>query len=106
VIKHNGDYKSRREIPDWAWVLAGTTLGMIVADAFGICIGVVMKKHIPDSAIKIVSACVFILFGVLGVHEQLMLHLPWYLSLSVCTVLAVCAGIGGIILIKRNPLAK
>lgn len=91
---------------NWAWVLAGTTLGMVVADAFGICIGVVMKKHIPDSAIKIVSACIFILFGVLGVYEQLKLRFSWCFALSICAVLTACAGIGGIILIKKNPRSK
>jgi Ca2+/H+ antiporter, TMEM165/GDT1 family len=44
-------------------VLMGTTLGMVVADAVGIIVGIVMRKHIPDKAIKWVAASIFILFG-------------------------------------------
>jgi len=52
-------------------VLIGTTLGMVVADAFGIVVGVVMRKHIPEKSIKWFSAIVFILFGLHGVYKVL-----------------------------------
>jgi putative Ca2+/H+ antiporter (TMEM165/GDT1 family) len=44
-------------------VLLGTTTGMLIADAIGIVIGVVMHKHIPEATVKLVSAAMFILFG-------------------------------------------
>lgn len=52
-------------------VLMGTTLGMVVADAVGIIAGIVLKKHIPDKAIKWVSASIFILFGLAGIYRVL-----------------------------------
>jgi len=52
-------------------VLMGTTLGMVVADAFGITMGVVMRKHIPEKTIKWVSAVIFILFGLSTVYKLL-----------------------------------
>jgi putative Ca2+/H+ antiporter (TMEM165/GDT1 family) len=52
-------------------VLLGTTLGMVIADAFGIVIGVVMRKHIPEKTIKWVSAGIFVLFGLSGVYQSL-----------------------------------
>lgn len=52
-------------------VLIGTTLGMIVADAIGIILGVVMRKHIPEKAIKWISATIFILFGLNGIYKVL-----------------------------------
>ena len=52
-------------------VLMGTTLAMVVADAFGIIIGVVMRKHIPERTIKWFSAIVFILFGLHGIYKVL-----------------------------------
>ncbi len=52
-------------------VLIGTTLGMVVADAFGIIVGIVMRRHIPGNIIKYVSASIFILFGVIGVYQVL-----------------------------------
>ncbi|MBF0385136.1 MAG: TMEM165/GDT1 family protein [Candidatus Omnitrophica bacterium] len=47
-------------------VLAGTTLAMVVADAFGIIVGVVMHKHIPEKIIKFISASIFIIFGIVS----------------------------------------
>lgn len=52
-------------------VLIGTTAGMVIADAFGIMVGVVMRKHIPEKAIKWFSAIVFILFGLSGIYQSL-----------------------------------
>lgn len=53
-------------------VLMGTTLGMIVADAFGIIVGIVLRKHIPDKIIKGISAAIFILFGCWSVYKVLV----------------------------------
>jgi len=50
-------------------VLLGTTTGMVIADAVGIVIGIVMKKRIPDYAIKWISAIIFILFGLIGIFK-------------------------------------
>jgi len=55
-------------------VLTGTTLAMVAADAIGIVVGVVMRKHIPEKTIKWFSAIVFILFGLHGVYKVLAAH--------------------------------
>jgi putative Ca2+/H+ antiporter (TMEM165/GDT1 family) len=59
------------------WVLLGTLTGMMIADAIGIIIGVVMCKRIPERTVKLVSAGAFIVFGFVGSYqvlkEQLML---------------------------------
>lgn len=52
-------------------VLMGTTLGMVIADAIGIIVGVVMRRHIPEKIIKWVSASIFILFGLAGIYKIL-----------------------------------
>lgn len=52
-------------------VLMGTTLAMVTADAIGIIIGVVLRKHIPERTIKWFSAIVFILFGLIGIYNVL-----------------------------------
>lgn len=52
-------------------VLMGTTLGMVIADAIGIIVGVVLRKHIPEKIIKWVSASIFILFGLMGIYKSL-----------------------------------
>ncbi len=52
-------------------VLMGTTLGMVIADAVGIIMGIVLRKHIPEKTIKWVSASIFVLFGFVGMHKVL-----------------------------------
>ncbi len=54
-------------IPVWL----GTTAAMVVADAIGIGVGIVMGKKIPERVIKWVAAGVFIAFGILGLYESL-----------------------------------
>ncbi|MBI5441148.1 MAG: TMEM165/GDT1 family protein [Deltaproteobacteria bacterium] len=54
-------------LPVWL----GTTSGMMVADALGIVVGIVLGKRIPERAVKWFAATVFILFGLLGVAEFL-----------------------------------
>ncbi|MFA4991254.1 MAG: TMEM165/GDT1 family protein [Candidatus Omnitrophota bacterium] len=52
-------------------VLMGTTLAMVTADAIGIIAGVVMRRRVPEKAIKWVSAVIFILFGLAGMYKIL-----------------------------------
>lgn len=49
-------------LPVWL----GTTLGMMIADGFGIVVGIVLGKKIPEKTIKYFAAALFILFGVIG----------------------------------------
>ncbi|MFH0997487.1 MAG: TMEM165/GDT1 family protein [Pseudomonadota bacterium] len=48
----------------------GTNVGMLIADAIGIIIGIVMGKHIPERAVKWGAAVIFIGFGIYGIHEN------------------------------------
>jgi putative Ca2+/H+ antiporter (TMEM165/GDT1 family) len=52
-------------------VWAGTTSAMVVADAFGILVGVVLCRRIPERTIKWFSALIFIVFGLWGLAENL-----------------------------------
>lgn len=54
-------------VPVWM----GTTTGMIIADAIGIGLGVVLGKKIPERAVKWFAAVIFMLFGLLGLAEFL-----------------------------------
>jgi putative Ca2+/H+ antiporter (TMEM165/GDT1 family) len=51
-------------------VWMGTTIGMIISNAFGIIVGNVMGRHIPERFIKWAAALVFIAFGVYGLYEN------------------------------------
>jgi putative Ca2+/H+ antiporter (TMEM165/GDT1 family) len=54
-------------VPVWV----GTTAGMMVADAIGIVVGIVLGKKIPERAVKWFAAVIFILFGLVGLAEFL-----------------------------------
>ena len=54
-------------IPVWM----GTTTGMVIADAIGIVIGIVIGKKIPERAVKWFAAIIFILFGLIGLFQYL-----------------------------------
>ena len=52
-------------IPVWM----GTTTGMMIADGFGVVVGNVLGKRIPERAVKWGAATVFILFGLIGIYD-------------------------------------
>lgn len=54
-------------LPIWM----GTTAAMLVADAFGIVVGVVLGKKIPERFVKWFAAVIFILFGIIGLYDSL-----------------------------------
>jgi Ca2+/H+ antiporter, TMEM165/GDT1 family len=54
-------------VPVWM----GTTTGMVIADAFGIVIGIVIGKKIPERTVKWFAAIIFILFGLMGLYQYL-----------------------------------
>jgi putative Ca2+/H+ antiporter (TMEM165/GDT1 family) len=56
-------------------VWMGTTLGMIISDAFGIIVGNVMGRRIPERFIKWTAALIFIAFGGYGLYENLPKHI-------------------------------
>jgi len=83
-------------------VLAGTTAGMLIADAIGIGIGIVMGKKIPERAVKWIAALIFIAFGFWGLYEYLpeeVLTMPAALS-GVTAVALAAYGLG------RNDLRR
>jgi Ca2+/H+ antiporter, TMEM165/GDT1 family len=78
-----------------AGILMGTTLGMLVADAFGIGFGVLLCKRIPEETIKVFSAAIFMIFGFYGVYQvaQDMFKLSLTATIAVLAVLAIASGI-------------
>jgi putative Ca2+/H+ antiporter (TMEM165/GDT1 family) len=84
---------TRFPIAPWA-VLLGTTVGMLIADALGIWAGVVACRRIPERMIKLVSAGVFIGFGLISVYqvatEKLQLEFLAVLGIMVGILMGTC----------------
>jgi Ca2+/H+ antiporter, TMEM165/GDT1 family len=88
-------------------VLAGTTAGMLIADAIGIGIGIVLGKKIPERAVKWVAALIFIFFGLHNLYENVpreVLTVPVILAtLGVITLIIIIIGRGEIRSLKTAP---
>lgn len=52
------------------FILAGTVLGMVLTSSIGIFVGSRMGKKIPELAMKIGSATVFLLFGIISLSQN------------------------------------
>jgi len=79
------------EYQNMFYVLMGTTLGMIVADAIGIVVGIVMRRHIPEKTIKWFSASIFVLFGLSGIYKVLSLRISLFQTWLVIGLLVMMA---------------
>ena len=85
-------------------VLMGTTIGMVIADAFGIVIGVVMRKHIPEKTIKWVSAIIFVLFGLIGVYQALSSRLDLMYVRGMILLISMGTVYGAYYLLRHNRM--
>jgi putative Ca2+/H+ antiporter (TMEM165/GDT1 family) len=78
-----------------AGILMGTTTGMLIADAIGIIVGIVLCKKIPEKRIKLISAGAFILFGLIGTYqvasERLHLGLPAIAGILIAIIAVTAA---------------
>jgi Predicted membrane protein len=90
-------------------VLVGTTTGMLIADAIGIIIGVVLCKKIPERTVKLVSAGAFMLFGFIGTYQvasqQLQLGITTIILLMIA-LLIVTAGASYYLIKKEREEEK
>lgn len=67
-------------------ILAGTVSGMIVTGGIGIYIGKKLGDRIPEFAIKVIAAAIFMFFGVTKLVQTLPSHLINPLSVSLFTI--------------------
>jgi putative Ca2+/H+ antiporter (TMEM165/GDT1 family) len=79
----------------------GTTSGMLVADAFGIIVGIVLGKKIPERLVKWFAALIFIAFGSIGLYHALprRMILPILCGIGIATT-------GYLFYLKRNASGK
>jgi len=76
-------------------VWMGTTIGMIISNGFGIIVGNVMGKHIPERTIKWVSALIFIAFGGYGLYDNLPKYI-WSPLIIIGSLIALAAAMYGV----------
>lgn len=81
------------------FILLGTVIGMIVTSGLGIYIGSKIGKKIPEAAIKLGSAGVFIFFGTVKLFQTVPQKYINYITISLYFI-----GIGIIVYILIRPL--
>ncbi len=90
--------KYQSVIPVWL----GTTTGMVIADAIGIVIGIVIGKKIPERAVKWFAAIIFTLFGLIGLFQ----YLPGTLLTPVNIAVAILVISVAVFLVARMGKTK
>ena len=85
-------------------ILAGTTIGMLIADGIGIIVGILLRKRIPEKTVKFVSAGAFIVFGFIGTYQVLSADLGFSLPLVLLILLIVAAltAVAAFLIIKKE----
>lgn len=74
---------------------------MIISNGFGIIVGNVMGRHIPERTIKWVSALIFIAFGCHGIYEALPNHI-WRPTTVIGGLVALVAAMVGVAKLGRG----
>ncbi|MDR0839459.1 MAG: TMEM165/GDT1 family protein [Oscillospiraceae bacterium] len=89
-------------------VLAGTTVGMLVADGLGILVGTVLRKRIPERTVKLISAGVFVLFGFIACGQVALgqLHLSVPATAAILAALAVITAIAALLILQSEKKSK
>lgn len=81
----------------------GTTSGMLVADAIGIIVGIVLGKRIPERFIKWFAAIIFIAFGVAGLYQVLPKYL---LTFPIMTGFIVMVALLAFLVVRMSGATK
>lgn len=81
---------AKYQSPVYVWL--GTNVGMMVADIIGIVVGIVLHKHIPENAVKWGAAITFIVFGMIGLHQNVPPHImtPFVEGVTIVLLAAAC----------------
>jgi putative Ca2+/H+ antiporter (TMEM165/GDT1 family) len=84
-------------------ILAGTVSGMVVTGGIGIIVGKKLGDKIPEFAIKIIAASVFMLFGVTKLYNTMPKE---YLKIQYILVFAVVAAIAVLWLLRASIVRR
>jgi putative Ca2+/H+ antiporter (TMEM165/GDT1 family) len=57
------------QLEPWVGVWLGSTLGMVAADAVAILVGCVLGRRLPERAIRLVAATIFLGFGAVSIVQ-------------------------------------
>ncbi|MBF6214182.1 TMEM165/GDT1 family protein [Nocardia puris] len=77
---------------DWFGVWIGSTIGMVIADALAIAVGILVGKHLPERAIGLGSALLFLFFGAMSLTSALAPDLGALPAAALAAIAPLLAG--------------
>ena len=77
---------------DWVGVWIGSTIGMVAADALAIIVGAIAGKHLPERAIQLGAAALFVVFGLSMLAEGAFPTAPVALTTAAAVALTALCG--------------
>jgi len=87
---------------EWAGVWIGSTIGMVIADALAITVGILVGKHLPEHAIGIGAALLFLFFGALTGIGAMLPDLGGPSSAALASTVPLLAGFAVVAMRRRS----
>lgn len=93
---------------DPVWVFAGSTLALLAADCIGLIAGAVAIKYIPKRVMALISALLFVVFGLVSGWITLRddFHIPEATVLLIVCFTAMAAFASGALILARQKSKK
>ncbi|WP_051569378.1 TMEM165/GDT1 family protein [Alkaliphilus transvaalensis] len=73
------------------FILTGTVLGMVFTSGMGVYVGSKLGKKIPELALKLISASIFIIFGIIALIESVPSQFMTIPNITLFSILMVMA---------------
>ncbi len=87
-----------------AFILMGTVLGMVFTSGMGVFVGSRLGKKIPELTLKLVSASIFIIFGIMSLLETVPTQYQTFINIIVFfSILAVLIAFKLSKIVKKIP---
>jgi Ca2+/H+ antiporter, TMEM165/GDT1 family len=88
---------------DWRGVWIGSTLGMVLADALAICVGVLLNRRLPQRLLHVLASLLFLTFGMWMLFDSALGLRPVAIAVTAGLLLAAAPAVATQTLRRRRP---
>jgi len=87
---------------DWRGVWIGSTLGMVLADALAIGVGVLLNRRLPQQLLHVLASLLFLVFGLWMLFDSALGMRPVAIAVSATVALAAATAVASQTLRRRR----
>ncbi|HUE32565.1 MAG TPA: TMEM165/GDT1 family protein [Mycobacterium sp.] len=87
---------------DWRGVWIGSTLGMVLADALAIGVGVLLNRRLPQQLLHVLASLLFLVFGLWMLFDSAFGMRPVAIAVSATVALAAATAVASQTLRRRR----